>query len=313
MALLQLVPKNTKIDFTGLRKYTLTVVCVIIAASLGSLFTKGLNYGIDFRGGYSLEVRPNEAPDIAQMREDLSKLGLGEVIIQEFGVEKDLMIKVERKSDDAADQDNAIEKIKSTLGENMDYRKISTVGPKVGNELINNSLKAVMFALIAMLIYIAVRFEWQFAACAIFALAHDCIAILGLFSIFPSFEFNETAIIAILITAGYSINDTIVIFDRIRENIRRFKRLTLSELINKSLNETLSRTTMTASTTLLALLALYFVGGKVISTFSLPIIIGIIVGSFSSIFLASPMLLYLNLKTPEGEALEIDDTKSTVG
>jgi preprotein translocase subunit SecF len=311
MAFIQLVPTNTKINFTGFRFYTFAAAAFVLLSSLGSMLFKGLNYGIDFRGGYSLEVRAKEELDVPNLREKLSSLGLGEVVIQEFGQEKDFVIKVERRTDDINDQETAVAKIKDVLGEQVDYRKISTVGPKVGGELVQNGLKAVAFALIAMLIYIGIRFEWQFAACAIFALFHDCVAILGLFSIFPNFEFNETAIIAILITAGYSINDTIVIFDRIRENIRRFKKLSLSELINKSLNETLSRTTMTATTTLLALLALYFAGGKVISTFSLPIIIGIVIGSFSSICLAAPMLLYLNLKI--GDDVETTQKNTLVG
>jgi preprotein translocase subunit SecF len=282
----------------GFRFVTFIIAMIITLASLASLLTKGLNYGVDFRGGFILEVRMPQTPDVSSLRDKLSELHLGEVVLQQFGNDRDIIIKVERQEGNDSAQDNAIEKIKTTLGAGVDYRKIETVGPKVGGELVQNGLKAVAFALIAMLVYIAVRFEWQFALCAILALAHDCVAILGLFSLFP-FEFNETAIIAILITAGYSINDTIVIFDRIRENIDRFKKQSLSEIINKSLNETLSRTTLTATTTLLALLALYFFGGKVISTFSLPIIIGIIIGSFSSICLAAPLLSYLKLNRRE--------------
>ncbi len=298
MRLLHLVPYNTNFNFMGFRFVTFIIAGIITVASLAGLLTKGLNYGVDFRGGFILEVRMPQTPDVSQLRDKLSALHLGEVILQQFGNERDILIKVERQEGDDTAQDNAIEKIKTALGEGVDYRKIETVGPKVGGELVQNGLKAVAFALIAMLVYIAVRFEWQFALCAILALAHDCVAILGLFSLFP-FEFNETAIIAILITAGYSINDTIVIFDRIRENLTRFKKHSLSEIINKSLNETLSRTTLTATTTLLALTALYIFGGKVISTFSLPIIIGIVIGSFSSICLAAPLLSYLKLKRKE--------------
>jgi len=298
MRRLQLVPYNTNFNFMGFRFITFIIAGLITLASLAGLMTKGLNYGVDFRGGFILEVRMPQTPDVAQLRDKLSALGLGEVVLQEFGDARDLIIKVERQEGDDHAQENAIDSIKTTLGSGVDYRKIDTVGPKVGGELVQNGLKAVAFALLAMLVYIAIRFEWQFALCAILALAHDCIAILGLFSLLP-FEFNETAIIAILITAGYSINDTIVIFDRIRENIQKYKKLSLSELINKSLNETLSRTTLTATTTLLALLALYFFGGKVISTFSLPIIIGIIIGSFSSICFAAPLLSYLKLKRGE--------------
>ncbi len=298
MRLLHLVPYTTNLNFMGFRFVTFIIAMIITLASLASLLTKGLNYGVDFRGGFILEVRMPQTPDVSSLRDKLSELHLGEVVLQQFGNDRDIIIKVERQEGNDSAQDNAIEKIKTTLGAGVDYRKIETVGPKVGGELVQNGLKAVAFALIAMLVYIAVRFEWQFALCAILALAHDCVAILGLFSLFP-FEFNETAIIAILITAGYSINDTIVIFDRIRENIDRFKKQSLSEIINKSLNETLSRTTLTATTTLLALLALYFFGGKVISTFSLPIIIGIIIGSFSSICLAAPLLSYLKLNRRE--------------
>lgn len=292
---LHLVPYNTNINFIGMRFVTFTIASIVILASVLSMSFKGLNYGIDFKGGYIFEVRMPEVPNISELRDKLSNLHLGEVALQQFGADRDILIKVERHEGEDITQDIAIKKVKETLGENVDYRKIETVGPKVGSELVKNGMKAVGLALVAMLAYIAFRFEWQFAACAIMALTHDCVAILGLFSIFP-LEFNETAIIATLITAGYSINDTIVIFDRIRENIKKYKKMSLGELINKSLNETLSRTTLTATTTLLALLALYFFGGKVISTFSLPIIVGILVGSFSSICLAAPLLLYLRLK-----------------
>jgi preprotein translocase subunit SecF len=299
MKRLQIVPHNTNVNFVGFRFVTFLIAGFIAISSFLGMTVKGLNYGIDFRGGYIFEVRVPETPNLTQLRDSLSALKLGEVAIQQFGGDRDLLIKVERQEGDDTAQQHAMDAVKNTLGPNVEYRKIETVGPKVGGELVRNGLKAVAFSLIAMLIYIAVRFEWQFAVCAILALTHDCVAILGLFSLFP-LEFNETAIIAILITAGYSINDTIVIFDRIRENIRRYRKMDLRDLINKSVNETLSRTTMTATTTLIALLALYFFGGKVISSFSLPIIVGIVVGSFSSICLAAPLLLYLNIKRADG-------------
>lgn len=302
MALLKLVSHNLKIDFVGYRLITFMIATIISIGTISTMMVKGINYGIDFEGGYIVEVCTLEKLDVTELRNKLNQLNLGEASIQNFGGEKDLLIRVERKTEEGiseeAAQEKAISAIKSVVGENNDYRRIETVGPKVGSELISNSLKAVGFALLAMLVYIAIRFEWQFAVCGIVALAHDTIAILGIFSVLP-FEFNETAIIAILITAGYSINDTIVIFDRIRENIRKYRKMELAELVNKSINETLSRTILTASTTLIALLALYFWGGKVISSFSLPIIIGILVGSFSSICLAAPLLLYLNVKRGE--------------
>lgn len=299
MAYIRLVPDNININFIGFRFVTFAIAALVTLSTLFALSFKGLNYGIDFEGGYIVEVRMAEKPDMLKIRDSLSQLNLGEATVQQFGDERDLLIRVERKHDEAVSekalQEKAISSIKSVLGEDNDYRRVETIGPKVGSELIANSIKAVLLALAAMLIYIAVRFEWQFAVCGVVALMHDMMAILGMFSILP-FEFNETAIIAILITAGYSINDTIVIFDRIRENIRKYKKMDMGTLINKSLNETLSRTALTATTTLIALLALYIWGGKVISTFSLPIIIGIMIGSFSSVCLAAPLLLYLKIK-----------------
>jgi preprotein translocase subunit SecF len=302
---LPIIPYNTKIDFVGLRFITFSISLLVILASFMSFGLKGLNYGIDFRGGLILEVRLPQKPDIPVLRTKIEHLNLGEVSLQDFGKDNTLLIRLERHDEDGKEdapaQSETLEKVKNALGAGVDYRKVETIGPKVGSELIRNALNAIGFALLAMLIYIAVRFEWQFAVCAVMALLHDCVAILGLFSLFP-LEFNENAVIAILITAGYSINDTIVIFDRIRENIRKYKKMSLADLINKSLNETLSRTLLTASTTLLALLALYIWGGKVISTFTLPIIIGIAIGSFSSICLAAPLLLYLRVKRGEETA-----------
>lgn len=302
---LRIIPYNTKIDFVGFRFITFTISLIVILASLISFSIKGLNYGIDFRGGFILEVRMPEKPNIPELREKMEKLHLGDVSLQDFGKDNTLLIRLESHKEEGKDdsqvQSETLEKVKGVLGSGVNYRKVETIGPKVGGELIRNALYAIGLALLAMLFYIAVRFEWQFAACAIMALVHDCVAIMGLFSLFPM-EFNENAVIAILITAGYSINDTIVIFDRIRENIRKYKKMNLGELINKSLNETLSRTLLTASTTLLALTALYIWGGKVISTFTLPIIIGILIGSFSSICLAAPLLLYLHLKRGEETA-----------
>lgn len=299
---LHIIPYNTKIDFVGFRFITFAICALVIVASSISFAVKGLNYGIDFRGGFILEVRMPEKPNVPDLRTKIEQLNLGEASLQDFGKDNTLLIRLESHKEEGKEdsqvQAETLEKVKKVLGAGVDYRKVETIGPKVGGELIRNALNAIGLALLAMLIYIAVRFEWQFAACAVMALLHDCVAILGLFSLFP-LEFNENAIIAILITAGYSINDTIVIFDRIRENIRKYKKMNLGELINKSLNETLSRTLLTASTTLLALLALYFWGGKVISTFTLPIIIGILIGSFSSICLAAPLLLYLRLKRGE--------------
>ncbi|MDR2074889.1 MAG: protein translocase subunit SecF [Holosporales bacterium] len=291
---LHLIRYGTKFDIVGKTKYLLSLAVALILVCMGSVFIKGLNYGIDFQGGYIFEVKIPGNPDIQTLRDKLGKLGLGEVAIQQFGASDEFSIKLE-KSEDGAEQTVAIQKVKGALGDGVVYKKVETVGPKVGAELVSNAIKAVGFALLAMLCYIAVRFEWQFGLCAIAALFHDCAIIFGMFSIFPM-EFNEMSITAILLTASYSINDTVVIFDRIRENLKRYKSLELKEIVNKSLNETLSRTTLTATTTLLSVFALYIFGGKVIAAFSLPILIGIVVGTFSSIFIASPLLVFMNIK-----------------
>jgi preprotein translocase subunit SecF len=294
MALLNLIPYNTKINFVGRRYISFAVSAFIVVATLISLVTNGLHYGIDFKGGLVIEVRLPESPDIPTLRTELNALNFGEMTIQSFGESNDILVRVEQPENEEA----VIKSIKNVLGEKADYRRIDKIGPKVGEELIQNGLKALGIAFLAMLAYIAFRFEWQFAVCAIVALLHDCFAVLALFTIFP-LEFNENAIVAILLTAGYSINDTIVIFDRIRENLARMKAMPLGETINMSINETLSRTILTVTTTLLALIALYIWGGTIISSFSLPIIIGVVIGSFSSICLASPLLLHLNLRAKD--------------
>jgi preprotein translocase SecF subunit len=299
---LHLIPYGTKFDIVGKGKYILSLSAVLIVVCFALIMCKGLNYGIDFKGGYIFEVKMPAEPDIINLRNKLNEIKLGEVSIQEFGSKADLMIKLER-SEEGSEQTIAIKKVRDILGEGVIYKRIETVGPKVGSELVSNAIKAVTFALIAMLLYIAIRFEWQFGMCAVAALVHDCAIIFGLFSIFP-LEFSETSITSILLTASYSINDTVVIFDRIRENLKRYKNKTVGELVNLSLNETLSRTALTATTTLLAVLALYLFGGKVIASFALPIIVGIVVGTFSSIFVASPLLVFLNLKRKDDSRKE---------
>jgi preprotein translocase subunit SecF len=249
-------------------------------------------------------------PDVQDLREKLGSLGLGDVSIQQFGGKRDLMVRL-GKSEEGKEQEAAIQKVKDTLGDGVTYKKVETVGPKVGSELVSNAIKAVTYALLAMLCYIAIRFEWQFGVCAVAALLHDCAIIFGMFSIFP-LEFSETSITAVLLTASYSINDTVVIFDRIRETMRRRKEAALRDIVNVSLNETLSRTTLTATTTLLAVLALYLFGGKVIASFALPIMVGIIVGTFSSIFVASPLLAYLNIRRKDSGGKSDSSTASEV-
>ena len=294
---LHLVPPGTNINFVKYSKYCIIAAIVAIVICFACIGIKGLNYGLDFKGGYIFEVQMPKEPDMSKLRTDLSNLGLGEASIQQFGSNKDLLIKLE-KSQEGKQQAIDIQKVKDNLGKDVIYKRVETVGPKVGDELISNAIKAVTWALIAMLAYIVLRLGWQFGICAVAALFHDCAIIFGLFSIFP-LEFSETSITAVLLTASYSINDTVVIFDKIRENLKRYRQLPLVEIINKSLNETLSRTTLTATTTLLAVFALYIFGGKVIAALSLPIMIGIMVGTFSSLFIAAPLLVYLKIQPGE--------------
>ncbi len=294
--MLRLVPPNTKINFVKIRYATFLISIFIVLGSLAGFLTNGLNYGIDFQGGFLLEIRTPETADLGGLRARLSNLGLGDVKLQSFGEgDRDVMIRIERQPGGEEAQSVALAKIRQTLGKDVAYRRVETVGPKVSEDLKRKGLMAVGFALLAMLVYIWFRFEWQFGLCAIIALTHDCISIIGLYAFVPGLEFNETAFIAILTTAGYSINDPVVIYDRIRENLRKYKKAPMSEIINMSINNTLSRTVLTSFTTLLALFALYFFGGNVIASFSLPIIVGISVGTYSSLCLASLLLLYFKL------------------
>jgi preprotein translocase SecF subunit len=295
MGLIPLVPANTKIDFVRMRYAAFAFSIIVIAGSLLALATEGLNYGIDFRGGFLIEIRTPQVADIALLRTSLSALNLGEVKLQEAGGPRDVMIRIEKQKGGDEAQQEALTKIKAALGKDVEYRRIETVGPKVSEDLINNGLIAVGLAMLAMLVYIWFRYEWQFGVCGVLALLHDCLAILGLYAVSP-LEFNETSLIAILTTLGYSINDTVVIYDRLRENFRKYKKMPLPELLNLSMNETLSRTTLTVATTLLSLLALYLFGGKIIAEFSLPIIFGITFGTYSSIFISSLLLLYFKFE-----------------
>ena len=295
MSALNLIPANINIAFIPKRKMFMAFSALLVLASVFMFLTKGLNYGIDFKGGIMLEIRTENAADIAEMRSKLSPLGLGEVNLQEFGQATDVLIRIQRQDGGEKAQQEAINKIKATLGAGVDYRRTEFVGPKVSDELFWDGLKAVIFAIFAILIYIWFRFEWQFGFAAIFALSHDVITTIGIFALM-GFEFNLSTVAAVLTIAGYSINDTVVVFDRVRENLRKYKKLPFSELLNNSINQTLSRTVITSITTLLALLALYFLGGEVIRDFSFAMIWGVLIGTYSSIFLAVPILLNLNIK-----------------
>lgn len=295
MMLLRIVPSNTNIQFINKRFVAITLSAFLVVASLGLYMTKGLNLGIDFLGGIMLEIKTDGPANIGDLRSRVSGLGLGDVSLQEFGEPDDVLIRVQRQEGGDNAQQEAVTKIKDALGDVVkEYRRTELVGPTVGAELQESAFLAVLAAIGAILLYIWFRFEWQFGIGAVIALAHDVITTVGLFSLF-SFEFNLSTVAAVLTIAGYSINDTVVVFDRVRENMRKFKKMPLPELFNRSINETLSRTVNTSLTTLLALLALFVFGGEVIRGFTIAMMWGICIGTYSSIALAVPLLLYLNV------------------
>ncbi|MEM7446291.1 MAG: protein translocase subunit SecF [Pseudomonadota bacterium] len=303
---LQLVKPNTKIDFLSARRIAFVFSAILLAGSIIVTTVMGLNFGIDFRGGILIEIETEEPADIAALRNDLNGLGLGEVSLQEFGAPNDVLIRIQRQEGDETEQMEAIEIVRGVIGEEgegVEYRRTEFVGPTVGAELIEAGATAVILAMAAILVYIWFRFEWQFGVCAVIALLHDIISTIGLFALIQH-EFNLATVAALLTIAGYSINDTVVVFDRVRENLRRYKKATMLEILNRSLNETLSRTIMTSVTTLLALFALYFFGGEIIRDFAFAMIWGIVIGTYSSIFIAVPMLLQVNIRKPDEKKVE---------
>ena len=295
MPILNIFPRNTNYKFMRLRKIAIFFSISLFIISFISIFIQGLNFGIDFTGGVLIELRSkNEIINLTDLRGNLNKLNIGEVQLQTIGSDNDIAIRVQKDSGDDKQLDS-IKKIKNALSNiEVEFRRTEYVGPKVGKELIRAGLIAILFSLLGILAYIWLRFEWHFALGAIIALIHDVFLTIGFFSIFQ-FEFNLATVAAVLTIAGYSINDTVVIYDRIRETLRKYKEAPFEEIINLSLNRTLSRTLMTSLTTLLALLALFIFGGNVISGFIIALIWGVIIGTYSSLYIASPALLILNV------------------
>ena len=312
MRLISLIPTGTKIDFMRWRRIAGMASVALATLSVVLFLGVGLNYGIDFRGGILVEIRTEGPADIGQLRSELSNLNLGEVELQEFGEPTDVLIRIERQAGAEREQLKAVEVVKEALGPGVDYRRVEFVGPKVGAELIEAGITAVLLALAAMLVYIWFRFEWQFGVGAVIALMHDVILTIGVFSVL-GLEFNLSTVAAVLTIAGYSINDTVVIYDRVRENLRKYKTLPLEDLLNLSVNDTLSRTILTSVTTLLALLCLFFFGGQVIKGFSFAMIWGVIVGTYSSIWVAVPLLVYMKLKRGGLIVGEVDDDRPAAG
>ncbi len=294
----KLIPESTNLPFLKSRFIAFGVSAVLMILSVVMFLGPGLNKGIDFEGGIMLEVAFPEAPDLGDMRSSLGGLGLGQVNLQTFGAPDDILIRVQRQDGGSDAQTVAVEKVKAQLesqhGKDISYRRIEFVGPTVSGELVQTAFEAVLVAVLAILIYIWLRFEWHYSVGAIAALVHDVILTMGMFAI-TGIEFNIASVAAILTIVGYSINDTVVVYDRIRENFRRYKKMEVKDLLDLSINETLSRTVITSVTTLLALVALFVFGGEVIRGFAAAMIFGVLVGTYSSIFVAAPILLQVGL------------------
>ena len=310
MALIRKLPLNPKIDFLGRRKLFLVFSACLMAVSLAAIAFLGLNLGVDFRGGILIEIQTKEPADLRDLRRRLGGLGLGEVTLQEFGAETDVLINVRRQEGDEKAQIKAIEAVKTELGGLVEeYRRVEFVGPKVGDELKQAGALATILALAGIGIYIWFRFEWQFAAAALVALIHDVVSTIGFFAL-TQIEFNLATLAAVLTIAGYSINDTVVIFDRVRETLRKYKKLAIFDLLNLAINATLTRTVLTSVTTLLALGALFLFGGQVIRGFTAGLIWGVVIGTYSSVGLAVPLLSFMNLRGTQSGAEEEKAKKS---
>ena len=285
-----------KFAFNRFYKLFNLISSLLILLSIILLLFKGLNFGVDFKGGTLIELRTtNKSVTITNIRDSLNQINLGDVSVKKFGKEDDYLIKFEKKDFNNPNFINEIkQKLTSSLGNTFEFRRVENVGPKVSSELLKSGIIAICLSLAAMLIYIWIRFEWQFSLGAIVALFHDVIITLGIFSLF-SLEINLSIVAAVLTIVGYSMNDTVVIFDRVRENLKKYSDINIFELTNVSINETLSRTIITSTTTLLALFAIFFFGGEILKGFSLAMILGVFFGTYSSIYIANPILVSLQV------------------
>jgi preprotein translocase subunit SecF len=295
---MRIVPDDTKFDFIRFRRISFPISAVLSILAITLYFTHGLNFGIDFRGGTLMEVQQKGGPaDIAQMRATLGGLNLGDVQLQLFGGPSDVLIRIGQQPGGDAAQQVAIQSVRQALGDAVEYRRVEVVGPRVSGELLAYGVGGLMLAIVGILMYLWFRFEWQFALGAMIANVHDLVLTIGFMSI-AQIDFDLTSIAALLTILGYSLNDTVVIYDRIREMLRRYKKMSMTELLNVSINSTLSRSIITHVTVTLALLALLLFGGKAIHSFTATMMFGVVlVGTYTSIFIAAPILIYLGVGT----------------
>ncbi len=293
---LRFIPDHTKFKFVNKRYMAIALSLVVLLGTAFSLFTQSLNFGIDFSGGVIIEIKADHPVDLSILRESLGK----NVSLQNLGTPEEVLIRV--APDKNINQAEQIKNVKAQLSQsikgNIEFRKVDYVGPQVGGELIKSAITALLLSFAAMFLYMWVRFEWQYGAGALLALVHDAAAVIGFYSI-TRLEFDLTSVAAILTVIGYSMNDSVVIYDRVRENIKKYKKLSLAELIDLSVNETLSRTTMTVGTTILALISLSIFGGEVIRSFSLGMLFGVVIGTYSSIYVSAVLLIYLDPRKAE--------------
>jgi len=296
MRLLRIVPDDTKFDFMRFRRISFPISALLSILAIGLYFFHGLNFGIDFVGGTLMEVQSKAGPaDIAKMRSTLEGLGVGEVQLQQFGGPSDVLIRLAQQPGGEEAQQVAVAKVKTALGDTVEYRRLEVVGPRVSTEFLTSGTLGLMLAIVAILVYLWFRFEWQFALGAMIANVHDLVLTIGFMSVMQ-IDFDLTSIAALLTILGYSLNDTIVIYDRIREMLRRYKRMTMADLLNVSVNATLSRSIITHVTVTLALLALLLFGGRAIHSFTATMMFGVVlVGTYTSVFIAAPILIYLGV------------------
>ena len=310
MRLLRIVPDDTKFDFMRFRRISFPISALLSIAAILLYFFNGLNFGIDFQGGTLVEVRTQAgAADLARMRSTIGELGLGEFQLQQFGTPQDVLIRISQQPGGEQAQQAAVQKVRNALGDQVEYRRVEVVGPRVSGELLSYGIMGLMLAIGSIFIYLWFRFEWQFALGAMLANVHDLVLTIGFMSL-AQIDFDLTSIAALLTILGYSLNDTVVIYDRIREMLRRYKRMPITDLLNSSINSTLSRSVITHVTVSLALLALLLFGGQAIHSFTATMMFGVVlVGVYTSISIAAPMLIYLGVGLGRESGRE-DDAKA---
>jgi preprotein translocase subunit SecF len=304
MKLLRIIPDGTTFKFMSFRLWSFPFSAFLSIVAVVAFFSLGMNFGIDFKGGTVIEMRAKAgALNVAEIRATVDKLGFGDVEVQEFGGGNEFSMRFALQPGGDAVQQEVVKKVREVFKDKFEERRVEVVGPRVSSELVQNGTIGVLLSLFAVLIYLWFRFEWQFAMAAVIATMHDLILTIGFFAI-SRIEFNMTSIAAVLTIVGYSLNDTVVVFDRIREMMRKYKKISTEDLLDLSINTTLARTVMVSFTAALALVALAFFGGTVIESFSFAMLFGVVVGTYSSIFIAAPVLIYLGLKAGSGRAAD---------